>query len=293
MKPLFLIISDSHGKCLPSTIVTSYYSINTYSISGLQWINQYDKNLCLFSLLLKDPFYSLLSTTSNILFLVGTNSTRTLLATEIIHQIDHIFTCLYSQFPHLIHGQIIVASCIPCLKPSKRFPSITLLKHNIDNYNQLLSSSSIKNHFNYFDLHIPISWLSYDMMHVGHPHHNDFSNLILNYINSLTINQNIFITIRNRSPEAIRRRNKKRNSKLKIIRKSFTLRREISSLWSYTHLKKFLKYNRIQFGSLSIMSKHILCIRFNNLFNLRSAEHALPMNIFDSTHFAQWLEHSS
>ncbi|CAF1928174.1 unnamed protein product, partial [Rotaria magnacalcarata] len=168
----------------------------------------------------------------------------------------------------------------------------SLLKNNIDYYNQLLLSSSTRNHFNYFDLHIPIDWLSYDRMHVHHHHRNEFSNLLLNYVNSLPVNQNMYITIRNRSPEAIYRRNKKRHFKLKMFQNNFTLRREISSFWSYIHLKNFLKYNGIRFGTLSIISKHLLYLRFNNIFNLRSADHALPMDIFDSIHFVQWFGHT-
>ena len=66
----FLIISDSHGKCLTPTILTPYYCIKTYSISGLQWINNYNQQLSLLSLIQADPLSSLIHTTPNILFLV-------------------------------------------------------------------------------------------------------------------------------------------------------------------------------------------------------------------------------
>ncbi|CAF2091093.1 unnamed protein product [Rotaria magnacalcarata] len=286
-----LIISDSHGKCLDSPIITPNYQIDNYSFSGLRWINNYNSNLCLFSLIQKEPFSSLLSTSSYVFFLIGTNSVRNYVAPEIINQIGQIFSLIYSQYPHLKNQKLIVTTCIPCFKTTKRFPTTAALMNNIYHYNHLLFILSHKFNFHYFDLHMPIDWLSSDMMHVGRHYHNEFSNLILNYINNLHVNQNISITIRNRSPEAIHRRNKKRNFKLKMIQKNFTLRREISSLWSYTHLKNFLKYNGIRFGTLSIMSNHILYLRFNNIFNLRSADHALPMDIFDSIHFIQWFEH--
>lgn len=205
MKPSFLIISDSHGKSLPSTIVTSNYSINTYSISGLQWLNRYDKNLCVFSLLQTDLFSSAVSTTSNVLFLVGTNSVRNLPASEIISQIDHIFDFLYSHYTHLQNGQLVITTCLPCLKTSRRFPSLSSLTNNINHYNNLLPSLSLKYNLIYFDLRIPLDWLSFDKLHVAYHYRNNFSNLILNYIDSLSVNQNIYIQSQNRSRETIYR----------------------------------------------------------------------------------------
>ena len=97
----FLIISDSHGKCLNSVNITTTYRIENYSFSGLQWIHNYDLNLSILSLIQNEPFASLLRSTSYVLFLVGTNSIRNPFVIEIIDQIDQIFTFIYCQYPHL------------------------------------------------------------------------------------------------------------------------------------------------------------------------------------------------
>ena len=65
-KQSVFILSDSHGRCFEPTITTPHYYIQTYSISGLQWINKYDKNLCLFSLIQQNQFSSLINSTSYI-----------------------------------------------------------------------------------------------------------------------------------------------------------------------------------------------------------------------------------
>ncbi|CAF2156510.1 unnamed protein product [Rotaria magnacalcarata] len=289
-KQSVLILSDSHGRCFEPTTITPYYCVKTYSISGLQWINKFDKKLCLFSLIQQDPYPSLINSTSYILFIVGTNSVRTLPATEVINQLDHILEILYSQYVHLSNGKIIITTCIPCLKPSKRFPTISLLKNNIDNYNQLLLTLSRKHKFFYLDLQVTIDWLGYDLIHIHYKYRHHFSNLILHYIDSLNVNQRLNDNVQYRSQEAIARRNKIRNQKLKHIQQFFTLAREVHPVWSYAHLKHFLKLNGLRFGSISINSHNRLQIRFNHCMDMTYVDQALPVNIFDWKNFHQWFQ---
>ena len=223
----FLTISDSHGKSLSSVNITVNYRIENYSFFGLQWIHNYDPNLSVFSLIQNEPFISLLYSTSYVLFLVGTNSIRNFFAHEAIDHINQVFTIIYSQYPHLTNYKVIVPACIPCFKISKRFPTTLLLMNNINHYNQLLFQLSHKYNFLCFDLCIPSHWLGDDMIHIGYRYRHDFSNLLLTYINGLHISRNLLKTVNKGPSEEIHRRNKKRNLKLKNIRKNYTLVREI------------------------------------------------------------------
>ncbi|CAF1677570.1 unnamed protein product [Rotaria magnacalcarata] len=288
--PSILILSDSHGRNLEANIITPHYRVKTHSISGLQWINRYDNTLCLFSLIQQDQFSSLICSSTYVLFLLGTNSLRIMSATEVINQVDEILQFLYSRYHHLITRKIIITTCLPCLKPTKRFSSTFLLKKNIDDYNALLLSLSIKLNFLYLDLNITHDWLSHDMMHVHYNYRLDFSNIILNFLNALHLDDDIYENNKHRSASAIKRRNKQRNLKLKEIQKSYTISRDVSPLWSYAYLKTFLKYHTIQYASLSIMKNNILNLRFNNLYHLQFADHALPTNTFDCEHFSRWID---
>ena len=90
--------------------------------------------------------------------------------------------------------------------------------------------------------------------------------------------------------QAISRRNRKRNFKLKRIQKNFTLHREISPVCSYTHLKNFLKLNGIRYARLSVISNHTLRLHFSNLSNMLYADRVLTVNIFDSNNFTNWIQ---
>ncbi|CAF1080604.1 unnamed protein product [Rotaria magnacalcarata] len=185
--PSLLIIADSHGKCLAPTIITPHYRVQTCSISGLQWNSKYDNNLSLFSLIQTDTFASLLSTTSNILFLVGINSVRYLPAANVLQQIDQFLISLFSSYSHLTQGKIIITTCLPCLKPSTRYPNIHSLRNNIEHYNHSLYSLSIKKNFRVFDLSLSPEWLGYDGLHINPIYRNHFANILLDYINQINI----------------------------------------------------------------------------------------------------------
>ena len=287
--PSFLIIADSHSECLQHTVITSHYSISTYFISGLRWFNQYDYNLSLFSLIQTEKFSSLFSTTSNALFLVGINSVRNLPAPEVIQQLDQFLVFLFSTYCHLKQGKIIITTCPPCLKPSNRYSNISLLQNNIDLYNQLLFCLSSKHNFSVLDLQISFDWLGFDRLHINNTCREQFSNIILNHINNITINHDVSTNVSTRSRLSISKRNRKRNSKIRNIQKSFTLIREISPKWTYYHIKNFLRFNQISFGRLFILSHHTLYLHFNNSSLLQRADQTLSTNIFNDDNFFRWI----
>lgn len=286
----FLVLSDSHGKCLIPTILTSNYCIKTHSISGLQWINNYNHDLSLLSLIHTDPVSSLINSTSNILFLIGINSVRNFPAQEIIQQVDYLLDSLFSSYSHLRQGRIIITSCLPCIKPSNRFSTITLLRHNIDLYNQLLLSLSAKHNVLYLDLNVPFEWLSRDRIHLHHDYHDRFANIIINYLHDLNVHHQSSNNIKYRSREAISRRNRKRNLKFKQIQQNFILSRNITSACSYDNVKKFLKSSNIHYARLVIVSNHTLRLHFNNSLDMLHADQKLPHNTFDSNNFINWIQ---
>ncbi|CAF4990681.1 unnamed protein product, partial [Rotaria socialis] len=192
-----------YGKCLSPTVSTPYYSITTYSISGLRWFNPYDDNLNLFALIQTEKFSSLFSTTSNILFLVGINSVRNLPATNVIQQLDQFLHLLFSNYTHLTAGQIIITTCPPCLKISNRYSNISLLQNNIDYYNHLLFSLSSKYKVSVLDLKISFEWLGRDGLHIDYVYREEFSNIILNYINNTNMHQQTSSNVSTRSRYSI------------------------------------------------------------------------------------------
>ncbi|CAF3770800.1 unnamed protein product [Rotaria socialis] len=278
-----------YGKCLSPTVSTPYYSITTYSISGLRWFNPYDDNLNLFALIQTEKFSSLFSTTSNILFLVGINSVRNLPATNVIQQLDQFLHLLFSNYTHLTAGQIIITTCPPCLKISNRYSNISLLQNNIDYYNHLLFSLSSKYKVSVLDLKISFEWLGRDGLHIDYVYREEFSNIILNYINNTNMHQQTSSNVSTRSRYSISKRNRKRNLKIRNLQRNFTLIREISDQWSYYHIKNFLRFNHISFDRLLILSQHTLHLYFNNSPLMQRADQALSINIFNDDTFFHWV----
>ncbi|CAF4205891.1 unnamed protein product [Rotaria magnacalcarata] len=113
----------SHGKYFPPLLKTSLYKIIVKRISGLQWINHYDKNLCTKSLLLSSSISSILSSCVGVLFLIGTNSIRNTSAPRIIEQLEDIIDLVRFNYGHLqSKADISITSVFPCHKTSKLFP---------------------------------------------------------------------------------------------------------------------------------------------------------------------------
>jgi len=48
--PLFLILADSHGEFNHPIVTTTHYNVITRSISSLQWVKNYNNQLCIRSL---------------------------------------------------------------------------------------------------------------------------------------------------------------------------------------------------------------------------------------------------
>ncbi|CAM4785809.1 unnamed protein product [Rotaria magnacalcarata] len=286
----YLIIADSHGKNLNSIIMHNDYHIITYVVSGIQWINKYNQNLCIYSLIQQDPLAHLINSCTHVLFLVGTNSARNLPATRVINQIKTVLDVLQSKYPHLKHNKTIsIIATFPCLKESTFFPSISLLKANISSYNELLQTLSHTRKFSYVDLNVTVDHLSQDKMHVHHLCKDLMLDAIMKRINNLMIQiDNAILKTKNRSQEATTRR-KSRHMKLKNKQKTFTIIRKLHSTWSLKHLKYFLKHNEIKYGRLPETYNHKLRIQFNNLLHLKHAENILPTDIFSEINFHTWI----
>ena len=74
--PMFFVLTDSHGKFVPSTITTSTYSINVHSVSGLKWLDTFNTSLSATHLLSSSNFDSHLTSIKALMLLIGTNSVR-------------------------------------------------------------------------------------------------------------------------------------------------------------------------------------------------------------------------
>ena len=108
--------------------MTPNYKIISRSISGLQWINNYDRNLCARTLLLSSPIASIISKSTNILCIIDTNSLRTTKALDVIQQIKDVIDNLRLSHTHLTHKHAItIVETFPCFKVSANFPSTTSL----------------------------------------------------------------------------------------------------------------------------------------------------------------------
>ena len=130
-------------------------------MSGLQWINEHDQQLCTRSIILKDPLSSLLISCSHVSFLVEINSVRNLPATHVINQVQDVLNVFRSQYLHLNQRyNISIFAVFPCLKPSPHFSSTLSLTGNIDSYNQLLQSLSSMMKFSYINLNVTTEYLS-------------------------------------------------------------------------------------------------------------------------------------
>jgi hypothetical protein len=287
----FIIIADSHGKNLDPIITQSNYHINTHVISGLQWVNSYNKRLCVRSLLLQSPLNTLLSSCNGVLFIIGTNAVRAMVATDIIEQVKEVIGLVREHHPHLnnLFG-ITIADTFPCLKLSNRFSSISSLMDNIKTYNDLVHALSVQLKFSYFNLCITENHLGLDHMHV-HPQHKSFiSNSIINYFDDLFIKKQLVSRSKSRSTEATTKRNRKRHAKFQIKLRQFTLSRPIHSLWKLNILKEFLNHHHVSYARLPEVHHHIVRIQFKNLLQKAHAEQILSTDVFNEHNFHQWTQ---
>jgi len=287
----FIIIADSHGNNLQPIITQSNYHINTHVISGLQWVNSYNQRLCVRSLLVQSPLNTLLASCNGILFIIGTNAVRFMVATEIIEQVKEVIGLVREHHPHLNNRLgITIAATFPCFKMSNCFSSISSLMDNINTYNGLLHALSVQLKFSYLDLCITEHHLGRDHMHV-HPQHKSFiSNSIITYFDDLLRKKQLVSRSKSRSAEATTKRNRKRHAKFQTKIRHFTLSRPIHSIWKLKILKEFLKHHHVSYARLPEVHHHMVQIQFKNLSQKEQAEQILSTDVFNEHNFHQWIQ---
>jgi hypothetical protein len=286
----FVVITDSHGKFLPPITTRPPYTLTIKAIPGLQWVNPYDSRLCCKSLLLSSSFSSLLSNSRAILFIVGSNSTRSHQAPTILIQIEEILDLIRANHSHLNnHTSISISNTFPCVKPSTRFPTSSLLLSNIQVYNEGLATLSHRKQFSIVNFPITVEHLSFDGLHIRVEHLSILSENIQQYFDNLSPVNSLKPHSKNRSKDALKRRNKRHHDKLKIKQTSHTLVRPIARLWKLPDLKSYLKYKQIHYSRLPEIYNHQLRIQFNTVISLQHAERILLSAEFDESNYSSWM----
>lgn len=290
--PLFVLLTDSHGKYFPPVVTTPQYKLIIKSISGLQWVNTYNTQLCTRSLILSSSMSALLSTCNNIFFLIGTNSIRNTFATQVIEQVNDIVDLLRSQHPHLMNKtDINMVSTFPCLKPSLFFPSGSSLFSNLNYYNNLLKQLASSKNFTVIDLPITEDHLGPDGMHIHLDHLSFLFNTIQAYLGTLVRPRTNSTQSHHCSPErvTIMCRHQRRHDKPKHRQMALTVIRPIARVWKLKDLKTYLQHKRIKFIRLPEIHHHQLHIQFNNVGHQQYAERNLPFTAFDQQSYYDWI----
>ncbi|CAF1212583.1 unnamed protein product [Rotaria magnacalcarata] len=182
----YFVFGDSHAKCIRSNIAASSYNLITRSISGLKWIDRYDRKLSLYALLSLAEMNSSLSKANAILLLIGTNSVRTTPAAEIILEIQQILLLLQQMYPHLNQPKnITISSTFPSLKTTRPFPTKISLIFNINLYNEELKLLSSRMNFNVIGFLINNNHLANDNMHIQSRFYHLIFDSIINHFNEL------------------------------------------------------------------------------------------------------------
>ena len=190
-----LILGDSHVRRMCRNFTTSSYKLTIKSIAGLQWFNNYNKQLSLLHLLFSSDIQFLLSEADRVLFLISTNSVRIFSASTIISQIEEIIFFLQYTCPQLNRREnIIIPLSFPCLKFTDKFPTKFSLLSNIELYNQRLQQLSFQMKFTTINFHISNHHLAIDKMHV-HPHfYPHVLRVIIKHFNSLLKTSSLVVT---------------------------------------------------------------------------------------------------
>lgn len=175
-----LLIGDSHLQYSHSYFAKSSYDVIVKAIRGLKWIDYFNDNLSVSSLLLSSEIQSILISTKAVFFLVGINSIRITQAKQIVHEIKDIILRLKYTFPHLNYsGGITISLSFPCFKTSKRFSTKTSLSSNIHSFNRRLILLSKEIAFQTLDFHINHDDLAHDNMHLrSYSYHRLFRSII-------------------------------------------------------------------------------------------------------------------
>jgi hypothetical protein len=279
--PTFLLLSDSHCKNLSSVIDTPRYQLKICAISGLQWNNPYNRDLCAGNILESTSISSTLSTTTAIILLIGTNSIRCLPSWQIIEQIEDLVNKIHINHTHLAnkHGINIILT-FPCNKTSSKYQTVEDLHYNLNNYNHFLKLVAERINFSVVDFNIGQEDLCIDQMHLNEEGQKKLLQQIVLLGDTLVPDKVKVPQSQHRSRAAISRRNKIRHNKVLVKRKTNTLTRAIHMSWKLPYVKKFLKEHKIKFARLPNIYDHKLRIQFDNEHDLQDAETVLSLTVF-------------
>ena len=309
----FLVVSDSHARCIPSPYFSSSFKLITKAVSGLKWIDHYQRNICEKVLLSSGEMVRYLSEVDAVFFLIGTNSVRIFPAEQVIDQVKEIITSIRQEYRHLNDpDRITIALTFPCLKLTRRFSTERRMMENIDSFNQRLRSLSCEMCFKVLDIHLTVDNLGNDRIHIHRSsqhlvvdsiidHFDRFAQARLNSIptpvNPVSSEASSSVTVEdkrsqsdNRTEEALGRRNEKRFEKLKAKQKHHVIKRKNFSKWTFSQVKKYLRSMNVRYGGIAPIANGILKVQFNNQQDQDMAEALLDEDKFDENHFEQFVE---
>ncbi|CAF1389102.1 unnamed protein product [Adineta ricciae] len=264
--PAYLALTDSHGKYTPTNISTSTYSIVTQAVSGLRWFDPYRVDLSALTLLSTPPLSSQLSSTSALLFVIGTNSIRSNSASVALSDIKRVIDFVRTTHPHLSSKHSInIICCFPCLKPIYPSNITHSLLNNIHEYNCSLFALVDTLNFTVLNFDVTPSHLGSDRMHLHHNYKDLVPDSINNYFAYLSsIPATVPFKTTDRSSEAVARPNHRRHIKRTTQQQQHVLKRRVSSPWRLDTIKTFLQEQHIKFAKLPPIYRNIIRIQFNN-----------------------------
>ena len=288
--PLFLVLADSHGKCLPPLTLTPQYKILIRAVSGLQWTCARDRSLCVQSLIRSASLTSLMSIARGLLVWVGSNSIRYLSASEVLSQVEETVSTIHTLHPQLRSPlALTVANIIPCRKVSTRFPTLALLQANIDTYNQHLPSLASRVRFSSFALPVSETQLHHDRLHVSPSYQPTLASLVLHHLSQVPLHVSNGPQASRRSRASLTRRNRIRHLKSKPKNSPHLVHRRIHTAWTLSDVKCFLRSRSIRFTRLLNVHHHRLPIQLADDCQRASVDTLLPHDVFDENHHTQWL----
>ena len=294
--PIYLVLADSHAKRVPSQIFTPSHQVIVHSISGLKWRDHHQAHLSAVHLIRQPSFSSILASTTSLLCLIGSNSLRSFTSTQVIEHLKefiHIIRTFHPQLNHPLSISVVVT--FPSEKPSFRFPTISSLHHNIQTYNHELYSLSSLLHIQIVDFRINTLHLAPDRLHLHHQFSHLIHHNILQHFQYIHSSTSISISSSNpislpsilRSEEARTRRNRRRNQRAALKQASLSLARIVSSEWTITHVKEYLKNHNFNFAKISPIHNRRLRIRFNDRPSFQATSTGLDEHIFSSETFSR------
>jgi hypothetical protein len=322
--PTYFVLSDSHAKFVPRSIVNPTYQLVVKSVSGLKWFDPRNHELSAFAVLQTPSISSHIQSAAAVMLLIGTNSTRSFVASEIIHQVQSFIPLLRDLHPHLTDPRSIVVVAtfpcrkasftfpcrkasftfpcrkasftfpcrkasftFPCRKASFTFPTPSLLRDNIHHYNEQLLVLTQRLQFTLVNFEVTENHLSHDNIHLHHHHTDLVHRSICAYFDQVSRPPSPPPPpkVHLRSKEAVSRRNRRRHEKLTQLQHQFFITRAVESPWTLQHVKQFLREHLIRFAKLPPIYRNQLRIQFNNPIDLQTADALLPHNVFSATQF--------